>query len=341
MANFWDTLKNALGNAGTAAQNINQQAISTAHNKSSATTTQSVNQPVNTLTKQPTAQDRLMAQAYAQAALSGTSGIYVPASQTANAVINAQLPITTVTQEKSTKPDTARADAVYSAYAQAQAQQHQLYKQQEELAAKQRDGQQQALDQQNEAMKKQRQAVLNATVDANNQAAEGSLRQAYIAYMLSQKNLLQQLKSLGISGGATETTLADVNNNYMNNRFGIEEGRNSANASARRDYDTATNSDYMDYLSALAKINSDYNNRLYSLSQDNASTLSSLAKSSQSAAKKGADKAQDSVQTVTGLRIGDEGTVYTSGEQLLHALENMGFTREQALAYAAAQGIKV
>ena len=46
MANIWDTLKNVLGNAGTAAQNVNQQAINTAQNKAPATKTQTTSQAV-------------------------------------------------------------------------------------------------------------------------------------------------------------------------------------------------------------------------------------------------------------------------------------------------------
>ena len=46
-------------------------------------------------------------------------------------------------------------------------------------------------------------------------------------------------------------------------------------------------------------------------------------------------------QTVTGVRIGNDSTVYTSGAELLQALRNMGFTKEEAIAYAAAQGIKI
>lgn len=67
---------------------------------------------------------------------------------------------------------------------------------------------------------------LNAAYDnsANkiNQNAEQSLREAYINKMLSQKNLGQQMSALGLSGGATESTLAGLYNNYGNARNNIE-----------------------------------------------------------------------------------------------------------------------
>ena len=210
------------------------------------------------------------------------------------------------------------------------------------LIAKQRDEQKKALEQQNEAMKKQRENALADSLDANNKAADKSLNEAYVAYMLSKRNIAQQLKALGISGGGSETVLTDMSNTYANSRFGIEDGRNTANAAARRDYDNGINSDYIDYLSALAKIDSDYNNKLYSLAGDKASTMSTLAKSAQTAASKSTTAAKSTpTQTVTGVRIGNDSTVYTSGEQLLQAFKNMGFTKEEAIAYAASQGVKI
>lgn len=67
---------------------------------------------------------------------------------------------------------------------------------------------------------------LNASYDnsANkvNANAENSLREAYINKMLSQKNLGQQMAAQGLTGGATESTLASLLNNYGNSRNNIE-----------------------------------------------------------------------------------------------------------------------
>lgn len=119
---------------------------------------------------------------------------------------------------------------VYGAYASAVDQQNSLLKQQQEM------------------MERQRRRAMEATVNANNQAADNSLKEAYIANMMAKRNLPQQLKAAGVSGGATETTMSDIQNTYMNNRFGIEANRNNANLQARLAYDNGVMGDYSDYL---------------------------------------------------------------------------------------------
>ncbi|HJB22103.1 MAG TPA: hypothetical protein H9773_10410 [Candidatus Fournierella merdavium] len=61
-----------------------------------------------------------------------------------------------------------------------------------------------------------------AGVDRN---ADSALQQAYINQMMTLKNLPQQLSAQGISGGAAETTLAGVYNNYGNSRNEINTAR--------------------------------------------------------------------------------------------------------------------
>lgn len=119
---------------------------------------------------------------------------------------------------------------VYGAYASAVDQRNSLLKQQQEM------------------MERQRRRAMEATVNANNQAADNSLKEAYIANMMAKRNLPQQLKAAGVSGGATETTMSDIENTYMNNRFGIEANRNNANLQARLAYDNGVMGDYSDYL---------------------------------------------------------------------------------------------
>ena len=62
----------------------------------------------------------------------------------------------------------------------------------------------------------------NSSANTVNQDADRSLKQAYINNMLNRKNLNQQLSSQGLSGGATESTLARMYNNYGNARNSIE-----------------------------------------------------------------------------------------------------------------------
>lgn len=51
-----------------------------------------------------------------------------------------------------------------------------------------------------------------------NNDAEKSSREAYINSMLSKKNLAQNMAAQGLSGGASETTMAGMENNYGNAR---------------------------------------------------------------------------------------------------------------------------
>lgn len=73
----------------------------------------------------------------------------------------------------------------------------------------------------------------SSTKNVNADAAE-SLRQAYVNRMLSQKNLAQQMSAQGLSGGASETTMANLLNNYGNARNNIEntKANNLANLSS-------------------------------------------------------------------------------------------------------------
>ena len=170
--------------------------------------------------------------------------------------------------------------------------------------------------------------------------------------MLANKNMPQQLKAMGVSGGATETTLADANNTYMNNRFGIEESRNDANAIARRDYDTGVNSDYVNYVAALNDADNAYANRMFELLADKnnflmerantaASAGRSLADALAKAGKTSTSKVTTSTpsQSVYGYKIGNNQTVHTSGATLLQELYDLGFTESQAREYLKNAGI--
>lgn len=53
-------------------------------------------------------------------------------------------------------------------------------------------------------------------------AAAEAARQAYINYRTSEKAMPAQLAALGISGGMTETTAADLHNNYLNALAGVQ-----------------------------------------------------------------------------------------------------------------------
>lgn len=72
--------------------------------------------------------------------------------------------------------------------------------------------------------------VLNTNRDNNTSAinadAEEAMRQAYINNMLSRKSLQQAMTAQGLNGGATETTRANMENNYGEARNAIDTTRN-------------------------------------------------------------------------------------------------------------------
>ena len=85
--------------------------------------------------------------------------------------------------------------------------------------------------------------------------AEDSLRQAYINRMNSEKNLGQQMSSLGLSGGATETTLARMLNNYGNARNNINTTANRSYADLENNYNNNLATAQQAYNSAVANAN--------------------------------------------------------------------------------------
>jgi len=63
-------------------------------------------------------------------------------------------------------------------------------------------------------------------VNSTNQQADKTMNEAYINYMLSRRNLPQMLSAQGINGGAAESTMAGLANNYGNSRNEIDVNRN-------------------------------------------------------------------------------------------------------------------
>lgn len=61
-----------------------------------------------------------------------------------------------------------------------------------------------------------------------NDDSEQSMRQAYINNMLSRRDLQQNMTAQGMSGGATESTMASLENNYGNARNQIDTQRNKS-----------------------------------------------------------------------------------------------------------------
>lgn len=99
------------------------------------------------------------------------------------------------------------------------------------------------------------QAALQKTLEQNNATTnanyDNSARQAYVDYMRKQKALPSALQALGVRGGATESGLLNLYNNYGSSHAANEQQRNADLTSNQNAYEDAYNSAYQNYLADL------------------------------------------------------------------------------------------
>lgn len=86
-------------------------------------------------------------------------------------------------------------------------------------------------------------------VQGVNQNADKAMQEAYINYMMSKRDLSQVMAAQGLSGGASESSLASLFNNYGSGRNAIDTQRNA-------DLGTLANALQSDRASALQAYNS-------------------------------------------------------------------------------------
>ena len=84
--------------------------------------------------------------------------------------------------------------------------------------------------------------------------AEDSLRQAYINNMMTRRNLNQRLAAMGYNGGATETTMSSLENQYGKSRTGINETLNKNIANLDMTYGDNLAQAQQAYNSAMANL---------------------------------------------------------------------------------------
>lgn len=91
----------------------------------------------------------------------------------------------------------------------------------------------------------------NYSADQLNATADNALRQAYINRMLAEKNLEQRLNAQGLTGGAAESAVAQLLNNYGSARNSIETQRANDLADLLNTYQNNSNSARSQYNDAL------------------------------------------------------------------------------------------
>lgn len=87
-----------------------------------------------------------------------------------------------------------------------------------------------------------------------NTDADDSLRQAYVNSMLQKKNLRQNMTAQGLSGGANESTLASLSNNYGNARTDVNTQRNRSLSDLEQTYNSNMAQAVQQYNSALSSL---------------------------------------------------------------------------------------
>lgn len=124
------------------------------------------------------------------------------------------------------------------------------------------------------------QQIYNTNVDKLNRTAEEANQQAYINYMMSKRDLPQQLSAVGLSGGAAESSYAGLYNSYGNSRAQTEKSRLEGMAELQQTLQNNLAAIEQQRLSGELSSLSDYYTNLASLQAQNAQQLVSKQQSS-------------------------------------------------------------
>ena len=95
--------------------------------------------------------------------------------------------------------------------------------------------------------------------------AKKTLQESYINRKLTERNLGQQLAAQGVSGGASESAMAGIANNYGNSRNTINDTWNTNKADLGNTYQNSLAQLVQSYNSDLASLESNYANQQASL----------------------------------------------------------------------------
>ena len=123
----------------------------------------------------------------------------------------------------------------------------------------------------------------NFNADAVNKAADNALREAYINRMMNEKNLNQRLSMQGLNGGASESTIAGLLNNYGQSRNKIETERMGDLADLLNTYQNNVAKAQQSYNEALINAMPSYSNLISAQKAANAGTKSTSTSSNASA----------------------------------------------------------
>lgn len=108
----------------------------------------------------------------------------------------------------------------------------------------------------------------NNGVSGTNRQADKTMNEAYINYMLGKRDMGQMMSAQGLTGGAAESTLANMQNQYGNSRNTIDVERNNNLATLLEKYNANKASALEGYNNSLASLEN--NKMAYQMELENA-----------------------------------------------------------------------
>lgn len=205
----------------------------------------------------------------------------------------------------------------------------------------------------------------NLGVDGVNKQADNAQQQAYINYMMSKRDLGQQMSAQGLSGGAAESTLAGLHNEYGNSRNTIDSGRNDNLASLKNSYDSSKASALQSYngqlsdaeaaklayemqleqnlANAIADAASVNYDQQFALSQNYLSQLSDIQQAQAAAAQKAASASYSANNKGKSVSTSQASTDWTKTAAYKRALANYqaGYTSDEVAQDLNASGVDI
>ena len=249
----------------------------------------------------------------------------------------------TLTQNGNTKGNGGTANATYSqavatpTVSDPYASIYSLYENQlnaqRDALNQQRAARQNALQASYNNAKSQLDSSFNQGETEMNQSADKALREAYINKMLSEKSLSQSLANQGVTGGAAESILARLFNNYGNSRNEIEQGRMDNLRQLLANYQGTLGDIENSYLAGMADADSDYSGSIANALQSYYGNLADLQKQNIANQYKAALSKSGSAKSAT------EDTGLGLNKDIVNGLKNHKGNLAAARAYLSYMGV--
>lgn len=168
--------------------------------------------------------------------------------------------------------------------------------------------------------------------------AENALREAYINRMMSQKNLQQQLNAQGLTGGAAESVIAGLMNNYGNARNNIETQRMNDLASLLNTYQNNLAKANENYANARNEVEAANQNYLAQMERDRTSGLVGTYDNLYNALASGSNTYANAMQGLAASQIGNAADLAATNYKNYANAVNKGTTTKNSSSLSVSGG---